>query len=46
VEVDTVHQEEVPEKVDGTTSWTQMLDLHNMTKDIPVEGMICDMDLQ
>lgn len=47
VEVDTVHQEAVQENGDDTTSsWTQMLDLHNMTKDILVEGMICDMDLQ
>lgn len=47
VEVDTVHQEAVLEKVDDTTSsWTQMLDLHNMTKDIPQEGKTCATDLQ
>jgi len=47
VEVDTVHQEAVLEKVDDTTSsWTQMLDLHNMTTDLPQEGKRCDTGLQ
>jgi len=47
VEVDTVHQEAVLEKVgDTTSSWTQTLDLHNMTTDILQEGKTCDMDLQ
>lgn len=46
VEVDMVHQEVVLEKVDDTTSsWTQTLDLHNMTKGILQEGVTCDTDL-